>query len=59
MTDPFLRERNEKSLFEVELCCSLETGDIGIYPRVDKNLVTQEEQELELQYKHGFFIQRE
>ncbi len=48
----FIPVRNEKSLFEVELRCFLEAGEIGTYPRVDKSLLTEEEQELELQYKH-------
>lgn len=43
--------RNEKSLFEVELGCRLEAGEVGTYPRVDRSLLTEEEQELELQYK--------
>ncbi|WP_246345159.1 helicase-related protein [endosymbiont of Lamellibrachia barhami] len=47
----FKGERNEKSLFEVKLSCVLEAGEIGTYPRVDKSLLTEEEQELELQYK--------
>ncbi|RLJ20731.1 helicase [bacterium endosymbiont of Escarpia laminata] len=47
----FKQERNEKSLFEVKLRCVLEAGEIGTYPRVDKSLLTEEEQELELQYE--------
>jgi hypothetical protein len=46
----FSRERAEQSLFEVDLHCFLEEGEIGTYPRVDKSLLTEEEQELELQY---------
>lgn len=45
-------ERNEHSLFEVELRCVFDAGEVGVYPRVDKSLLTEEEQELELQYKH-------
>lgn len=48
----FKQERNEKSLFEVKLSCFLEAGEIGTYPRIDKSLLTGEEQELEVQYKH-------
>ena len=44
--------RVEQSLFEVKLSCSLEAGEIGSYPRVDKCLLNEEDQELELQYKH-------
>ncbi|NTV12358.1 MAG: helicase [Desulfobulbaceae bacterium] len=46
------RERNKHSLFEVGLRCIPESGEIGTYPGVDKNLLNEEEQELELQYKH-------
>ena len=45
------RDRNEKSLFEVKLHCCFSTGEIGAYPHVDKSLLSEEEQELELQYK--------
>lgn len=48
----FARERIEQSLFEVGLKCILEAGEIGTYPRVDKCLLSEEDQELELQYKH-------
>lgn len=43
--------RNEKSLFEARLGCTVDTGEVGNYPRVDRALLTEEEQELELQYK--------
>lgn len=46
------RERNENSLFEVGLRCVFDAGEVGVYPRVDNSLLTEEEQELELQYKH-------
>lgn len=46
------QERIEKSLFEVKLRCFLDAGEIGNYPRVDKCLLNEEDQELELQYKH-------
>ena len=45
-----VQTRAENSLFEVSLSCSLDSGDIGVYPRVDKSLLSKEEQELELQY---------
>ncbi len=45
------RDRVEKSLFEVVLRCSVEIGEIGAYPHVDKRLLDDEEQALELQYK--------
>lgn len=47
----FNQERIKKSLFEIELKCFIEAGDIGAYPRVDRSLLSEEEQELELQYK--------
>ncbi len=43
--------RAENSLFEVKFKCFLEAGEIGVYPRVDKSLLSEEEQELELQYR--------
>ena len=48
----FTQERIEQSLFEVTLRCFSEAGEIGTYPRVDKCLLSEEDQELELQYKH-------
>lgn len=45
------QERNEGSLFEVGLRCVFDAGEVGAYPRVDKSLLTEEEQELELQYR--------
>ncbi len=42
---------NEKSLFEVHLACFVEAGELIEYPRVDRSLLTEEEQELELQYR--------
>ena len=51
-TKSLTQARIEQSLFEVKLSCSLEVGEIGSYPRVDKCLLNEEDQELELQYKH-------
>ncbi|MDR0881640.1 MAG: hypothetical protein LBP55_03745 [Candidatus Adiutrix sp.] len=48
----FNTERIQQSLFEVNLRCVLEAGEIGTYPGVNKCLLNEEEQELELQYKH-------
>ena len=45
------RERVEKSLFEARIECLVESGELVEYPRVDPALLTEEEQELELQYK--------
>ena len=45
------RERVGKSLFEARLECVIESGELVDYPRVDPSLLTEEEQELELQYR--------
>ena len=45
------RDRVRKSLFEARLECVVESGDLADYPRVDPGLLTEEEQELELQYR--------
>ena len=45
------RDRVAKSLFETELSCVVEGGELVDYPRVDPSLLTGEEQELELQYR--------
>ena len=46
----YLRQRAEKTLFEASLRCVIDAGEIGVYPRVDRSLLDDEEQELELQY---------
>ena len=45
------RDRVNKSLFEAELECVIESGELVEYPRVDPSLLTEEEQEIELQYR--------
>ena len=50
--DERLVEKNKKSFFEVKLECIVESGEVGIYPSIDPNLLSDEDQELELQYKH-------
>ena len=42
--------RNEKALFQVSLECVVDEGEVGPYPGVAYDLLTHEEQELELQY---------
>ena len=42
--------RVQSSLFEAQLKCHVERGNVVDYPRVDPSLMTEEEQELELQY---------
>ena len=44
-------ERVDKSLFEARLECAVKGGQLVEYPRVDPSLLTEEEQELELQYR--------
>ncbi|MEJ2417458.1 MAG: helicase-related protein [Exilibacterium sp.] len=46
----YVYERAEKTLFEASLRCVIDAGDVGVYPRVDRSLLDQEEQEIELQY---------
>lgn len=46
----YVYERAENTLFEASLRCVIDSGDIGVYPRVDRNLLDKEEQEIELQY---------
>lgn len=45
------QDRIEKSLFEARVECVVEAGELVEYPRVDPSLLTEEELELELQYK--------
>ena len=45
------RKLIEGCLFEMQLTCFLEAGELAEYPRVDGSLLTEEEQELELQYR--------
>ena len=49
-TNEFRFERAEKTLFEASLRCVVDAGEVGEYPRVDRNLLDHEEQEIELQY---------
>lgn len=46
----FSLERAEMTLFEASLRCVVDAGDVGEYPRVDRSLLDDEEQEIELQY---------
>lgn len=47
----FAQDRCALSFFEVRLKCVVDQGDVGVYPRVDPELLTDEEMELELQYR--------
>lgn len=44
------RARNENALFQVKLECVIDAGEVGPYPGLAYDLLTHEEQELELQY---------
>lgn len=46
----YVYERAKNTLFETRLRCVIDAGDVGIYPRVDRSLLDQEAQEIELQY---------
>lgn len=50
-TKYFIKEQNEKSLFNVELSCIINTGELNVYPSKDKSLLSDEEKEIELRYK--------
>ncbi len=45
-------ERNAHALFEVGLSCTIDQGIVGVYPSLDFALLSREEQELELRYRH-------
>ena len=44
-------EKAEKTLFEVELKCIVEDGNVNVYPSKNRALLTDEEKEIELRYK--------
>ena len=44
--------RDEHCLFEARLECEIRNGRLERYPRVDPSLLTLEEQEIELRYRH-------
>ncbi|MDY0073905.1 MAG: helicase-related protein [Thauera sp.] len=46
----FVSERAARTLFEASLRCVVDEGEVGAYPRVDRSLLDEEEQEIELQY---------
>lgn len=47
----FNLEQNQKSLFEVEFKCIIDSGNIDVYPSKNKELLSDEEKEIELRYK--------
>ena len=51
LLDSSRQGREEKALFQVGLHCTIASGQLVEYPRVSPSLLTEEEQELELQYR--------
>lgn len=47
----FIESQNKNSLFNVELSCIIESGELNVYPSKDKALLSDEEKEIELRYK--------
>ncbi|SMN01619.1 Superfamily II DNA and RNA helicase [uncultured Candidatus Thioglobus sp.] len=47
----FNKEKNEKTLFEVEFKCIIESGEIANYPATEKSLLNDEEREIQLRYQ--------
>lgn len=48
----YRKQETEYALFETELYCLVESGEVGDYPSVEYSLLDDEMQELELQYQH-------
>ncbi len=48
----FNLEQNEKTLFEVEFECIIDRGNVDVYPSKNKELLSDEEKEIELRYKN-------
>jgi hypothetical protein len=48
----FAETRAEQTLFEAKFELLVTSGEIGDYPRVDRSLLDDEEQEIELQYRN-------
>ena len=47
------RDQVKNALFEARLECVIECGDLVEYPRVELSLLTEDEQELEFQYREN------
>lgn len=47
----FIKQRNEKTLFEVEFKCIVESGEVADYPATEKSLLDAEEREVQLRYQ--------
>ena len=46
----FIREHADKTLFEAGIRCVIDAGKVGGYPIVDRSLLDQEEQEINLRF---------
>ena len=46
----YAAERAEKTLFEAQLRCVIDRGEVGVYPRVDRGYLDEEQQEIEVRY---------
>jgi hypothetical protein len=46
----YVMERATKSIFEATLRCVIDSGEVGVYPHIDRSLLDDEEQEIELRY---------
>ena len=47
----YIKEQNEKTLFEIYFKCIVESGNVDVYPSKNKALLSVEEKEIELRYK--------
>lgn len=47
----FNKERNEKTLFEVDFKCIVKSGKVAEYPATEKSLLNAEERETQLRYQ--------
>ena len=50
------KNRAESTIYEVELRCIFEKGDVENYPSMDRDLLSDEEKEIELRYKDNLVL---
>ena len=50
--DHWRLQQIERALFDVQLNCYIQKGEVGDYPSVDYALLSESDQEIELQYAH-------
>lgn len=46
------KERNQNTLFEVELKCTFLSGEVGNFPKANFSFLEPEQQEIEFRYRH-------